>query len=67
MIISLLILNIFIDINVTGLVKIIVVCLIYAFVGGTIYIFTSYKMGLIESVFGSEFVLKIRNKFKKAS
>ncbi len=67
MIISLLILNIFIDINVTGFVKIIVVCLIYAFVGGIIYIFTSYKMGLIESVFGSEFVLKIRNKFKKAS
>ena len=34
-----------------------------AILGASIYLFTSYKLGLIDSIFGKEFVNKIKNKF----
>ena len=62
MLLVLLIMSKFININVTGTLNIIIVCLTYAIVGGIIYIFTSYKIGLLNEVLGSDFINKILNK-----
>ena len=66
MTLSLIILNLFINVNVTNIFKIILICLTYALVGGFIYIFISYKMGLINEILGNDFIEKIRFKRKKA-
>lgn len=64
MTIVLLILSLFLNVNVTGTINIILVCVVYAFVGGTIYIFTSYKLGIFEDVLGTNYVRMILKKIK---
>jgi len=64
MTIVLLILSLFLNVNVTGTINIILVCMVYAFVGGTIYIFTSYKLGIFEDVLGTNYVRMILKKIK---
>ena len=61
---SLNILSLFLNVNVTGTINIILVCMVYAFVGGTIYIFTSYKLGIFEDVLGTNYVRMILKKIK---
>ncbi len=60
----LLVLSLFIKIDQTTYLNIILVCILYAFIGGLIYIITSYKMGLLSDVLGNDFVDKILKKLK---
>lgn len=60
----LLIINIFVKLNIGGSLKIIIICLTYALLGGITYLSISYKMGLLSEVFGEEFTEKIIKKLK---
>lgn len=57
-------LNLFLKLDVSGSIKIFITCLIYALVGGFVYLSISYKIGLLESVFEKEFIDKIFKKLK---
>ncbi len=65
MVIALLIVRIFIPLQITNKLNTIVLCVLYALVGGIVYIFTSYKLGLFEEIFGSEFMNRILRRKKK--
>ena len=60
----LILINLFLKLNVSGSIKIFITCLIYALVGGFVYLSISYKIGLLESVFEKEFIDKIFKKLK---
>ena len=60
----LILINLFLKLNVSGSIKIFMTCLIYALVGGFVYLSISYKIGLLESVFEKEFIDKIFRKLK---
>lgn len=60
----LILINLFLKLNVSGSIKIFMTCLIYALVGGFVYLSISYKIGLLESVFEKEFIDKIFKKLK---
>lgn len=60
----LILVNLFLKLNVSGSIKIFITCLIYALVGGFVYLSISYKIGLLESVFEKEFIDKIFKKLK---
>ena len=60
----LILVNLFLKLNVSGSIKIFIICLIYALVGGFVYLSISYKIGLLESVFEKEFIDKIFKKLK---
>lgn len=64
MTIVLLILSVFLNVNVTGTINIILVCMVYAFIGGIIYIFISYKLGIFEDVLGVDYISMILKKIK---
>ena len=40
--------------------------IIYSLIGATIYIFFTWKMGIIKDVFGDGIILKLKNKFFKS-
>lgn len=52
----------FISLNVTGRINGILVSLLYALIGGIIYLLLSYKTGLINNIYGKDRVEKIKNK-----
>lgn len=60
----LILINLFLKLNVSGSIKIFMTCLVYALVGGFVYLSISYKIGLLESVFEKEFIDKIFKKLK---
>lgn len=60
----LILVNLFLKLNVSGSIQIFITCLIYALVGGFVYLSISYKIGLLESVFEKEFIDKIFKKLK---
>lgn len=60
----LILINLFLKLNVSGSIQIFITCLIYALVGGFVYLSISYKIGLLESVFEKEFIDKIFKKLK---
>lgn len=62
MVILLMLLNKLIPINQINILKAIIVIMIYAAVGGTIYFYTTYKLGVIDTVFGNKNVVKIIRK-----
>lgn len=65
MLITLLILQMFYPIVETTRMLSVLQVLIYTLLGGSVYFIASYKSGLLESIFGKEFLNKILNKFKK--
>ncbi len=64
MLIVLFILSLFVNITVSSLLNNILLCLLYALIGGFVYIGISYKMGLINNVLGTDYVNKILKKLK---
>lgn len=60
----LILINLFLKLNVSGSIKIFMTCLVYALVGGFVYLSISYKIRLLESVFEKEFIDKIFKKLK---
>lgn len=62
MVLILLILNKFLPFNQLTVVGAILTSIINAIIGGIIYITVSYKMGLIDEIFGREMVNKLIKK-----
>lgn len=65
MIIVVLLFKLFIPINYTSRVSCVIYIIIVAIVGAAVYFIISYKMGLIEHIFGNDFLSKIKSKFLK--
>lgn len=60
----LLITNIFLSLNTNGILNNLIICLIYATLGGATYIIVSYKVGLLTRVLGKDYMEKILTKLK---
>lgn len=64
LILVLLILNLFINIDVTGRLNAIIVCTPFALIGGLTYIIITYKTGLLSDTLGSDYLDKILIKLR---
>ncbi len=64
MVIVLFIIRIFVPLDASGLLKNLLICLLYACLGGITYIGVSYKTGLLTNVLGEEYINKILKKLK---
>ena len=53
-----------ININTKNHIKSLIVCIPFAIIGGIIYILISYKIGLLDEVFGEKYVKNILRKLK---
>lgn len=62
MLISLIILNLFIKLPNSSLIKICLVLILYTIIGALVYLGISYKTGLLNDVFGKEYITRILNK-----
>lgn len=62
MLISLIILNLFIKLPNSGLIKICLVLILYTIIGALVYLGISYKTGLLNDVFGKEYITRLLNK-----
>lgn len=62
MFITLFIINKFLPFNLYNRVNAIIVIIINAIIGGIIYIFITYKLKVIENIFGKEMINKIKSK-----
>lgn len=60
----LLITNIFLSRNTNGILNNLIICLVYATLGGATYIIVSYKVGLLTRVLGKDYMEKILTKLK---
>ena len=65
MCITLYLLHFLVPITSVSTLNILIVCIIYALVGGIVYFVITYKNDLLYDVFGKEYVDKILNKIKK--
>jgi len=65
MCITLYLLHFLVPITSVSTLNILIVCIIYALVGGIVYFIITYKNDLLYDVFGKEYVDKILNKIKK--
>lgn len=65
MLITLLILKTFYPIVQATRMMSVLQVLVYALIGGTVYLIVTYKSGLLENIFGKEILNKIINKLKK--
>lgn len=65
MIVSLMIVRLFLGSFKTTRMWSLIEIIIYGCIGSIIYFFLSYKNGIFEQVFGSDFINKIKNKFKR--
>lgn len=64
LLITLKIINIFVSVNTNGKLNNLIVCIIYAILGGITYILVAYKTGLLTRVLGKEYIEKILIKLK---
>lgn len=62
MLISLIILNLFIKLPNSSLIKICLVLILYTIIGASVYLGISYKTGLLNDVFGKEYITRLLNK-----
>lgn len=62
MLISLIILNLFIKLPNSSLIKICLVLILYTIIGALVYLGISYKTGLLNDVFGKEYITRLLNK-----
>ena len=62
MLVVLLILNIFINVNLNDRISCIIYIAINSIVGATVYIFVSHKMGLLKDIIGQNMIDKIKKK-----
>ena len=62
MLLALLVLNIFIKLPTSGIIKIVLTLVIYTLIGAAVYIGVSFKTGLLERTFGKEYINKILGK-----
>lgn len=64
MLISLIILNLFIKLPNSSLIKICLVLILYTIIGALVYLGISYKTGLLNDVFGKEYITRLLNKLR---
>lgn len=64
MILVLFLMNLIIPVTTTGRISSILIIVPYALIGALVYIFVSYKLKLIDNVFGEKFVKNMLNKIK---
>ena len=64
MTLALFVLKMIININTKNHIKSLIVCIPFAIIGGIIYILISYKIGLLDEVFGEKYVKNILRKLK---
>lgn len=64
LIITLITLNLFINIEVTGRINAFIICIPFALIGGLIYILITYKTKLINDTFGNDYIDKMLMKLK---
>lgn len=65
MLLALLVLNIFIKLPTSGIIKIVLTLVIYTLIGAAVYIGVSFKTGLLERTFGKEYINKILGKLRR--
>lgn len=65
MLLALLVLNIFIKLPTSGIIKIVLTLVIYTLIGAVVYIGVSFKTGLLERTFGKEYINKILGKLRR--
>ena len=64
MTIVILLLELVLPINTTSRLLALLICIVYAIVGGIVYIFMSIKTGIVYEIFGNDIFKKIATKFK---
>ena len=58
-------LKLFIPINIDSRISAILICALYAIVGGIIYLYIIYKFGIVDKIIGNDNIRKYLKKFKK--
>lgn len=60
MVVVLMIIKLFIPLNVTGRFSSILICILYAIVGGIVYLVASYKSGILKDVLGKNYKIRFK-------